>query len=142
MPTVQPCDALKPAAIKKVLGYTETIHTGTAQAPSCAMTPAVTGGAVFQLNYSWWYKGGLDAAWDSMRKQISGKATTIAVPGADSARLVINRAAQDAVYVTGFVQNGALLQLADGEARPRDLAVLKAGVVEIMRQLSEAAPAK
>ena len=138
-PVVQPCDAIDTAKLKSVLGYAMSKNTGTKSKPSCVLTPAIRGGAVFQLNYQWWFEGGLAASWNTMSKSISGKATTVTVPGADDARLVINRT-KKADYVTGFVENDALVQVVDGEALPKDAARLKRAVLEALAELSAGAP--
>lgn len=138
-PTIQPCDAIDTARLEKVLGYAVSKNTGTTSDPSCVLTPAVRGGAIFQLNYQWWFKGGLDASWDSISKQIKGATSTITVPGADSARLVV-RSAKGVAYVTGFVENDGLVQLANAEAKKKDKAVLKHAVREVLAQLSAGAP--
>jgi len=136
---VQPCDAIDTAKLESVLGYAMSKNTGTKSNPSCVLTPAVRGGAVFQLNYQWWFKGGLAASWKTMSKSISGKATTVTVPGADDARVVVN-STKKADYVTGFVENDALVQVVDAEALPKDAARLKRAVLEALAELSAGAP--
>lgn len=138
-PVVQPCDAIDTAKLKSVLGYAISKNTGTKADPSCVLTPSVRGGAVFQLNYQWWFKGGLDASWKTMSKSISGKASTVAVPGADAARLVINPT-KKAAYITGFVENDALVQVVDAEALPKDASRLKRAVLAMLAELSAGAP--
>ena len=138
-PVVQPCDAIDTAALTKVLGYGITKNTGTKANPSCVLTPSIRGGAVFQLNYQWWFKGGLDASWKSMKKSITGHASTVKVPGADAARLVV-RTTKKAAYVTGFVENDALVQVVDAEALPKDATRLKRAVLEALAELSAGAP--
>jgi len=139
MPTVQPCDSLKPAALAKVLGYAETVHRGTAEAPSCALTPAVKGGASFNLNYQWWYQGRLDDTLTAMAGN-KGALSHISVPGADSASLITQVVKGKAAYVTGFVQNAKLVQMVNGIAEPHDVSTLTAAVTEILTQLSAGAP--
>lgn len=134
-PAVQPCDAIDTPALAKVLGYGLTKNTGTKSAPTCILTPDVTGGAIFQLNYQPWAKGGLEAAWPSMRKQIQGHASDVRIAGADAAKLVVNPSSK-VTYITGFVQNDSLVQMVNAYAKPKDAATLKAGVLEILSELS------
>ena len=138
MPNVQPCDALDTQALSKVLGYEEIKHTGTPAAPSCALTPAVKGGASFTLNYQWWFQGSLDDTLKAMTGN-KGTVTHVTVPGADSASLIVQSTKQ-AAYVTGFVETGKLVELVNGLAKPTDLAKLKAATTEMLAQLSAAAP--
>ena len=139
LPTVQPCDYVDVAKIGAILGYGITKNTGTASAPSCALTPQITGGAIFQLNYQWWYEGGLADAWKKMSKSIQGTVSTIKVPGADDARLVVN-ATKKAITVSGFVEDGTLIQVVNGEALPKDRARLLAATKEMLAELSAGAP--
>jgi hypothetical protein len=139
VPTVQPCDAIDAAKVGAVLGYAMTKNTGSADAPSCALTPAVKGGAIFQFNYDWWFQGGLDAAWKTIAASVQGEVADVTVPGADGAKLVTQET-KKAAYVTGFVQNGTLIQVANGVALPRDMAKLKAATLEVMAEISAGAP--
>lgn len=136
MPTVQPCDYLDTAKIGAILGYAETKH---ADSGDCALTPTVRGGADFQFNYQWWFKGGLAASWKSMKSSIHGTASKISVPGADDARLVIN-VSKKAVQITGFVENDTLVQLVNAQSLPKDRTRLLAATKEILAELSAGAP--
>jgi hypothetical protein len=140
LPVVQPCDHIDTAKLGTVLGYAMTKHTGTADAPSCALTPVVTGGVIFSdVNYQWWYQGGLEDAWKTMSASIQGTVSTVTIAGADDAKLVV-RKDEKAAYVTGFLENGRLVQVVNGLARPQDVAKLTAATTEIMTELSAGAP--
>jgi hypothetical protein len=67
---------------------------------------------------------------------IPGDVTQPTVRGADAARLVVN-ATKRAVFVTGFLQNGDLIQLVNAsDLRPYDEQVLVAATRLVMGDLS------
>jgi hypothetical protein len=81
------------------------------------------------------FAGGLDAAWTTMGR-IVGHVSEPRIPGADGARLVVHTGRR-AVAVTGFVQNGALIQVVNVvDPRPYDREVAVAAGTLIMRDLS------
>jgi len=139
-PAVQPCRGLDATAISKALGSGVRINEGSKGDPQCALVPTHKGDPVFRLNYQWWFSGGLDAAFQTMTGD-KGRASDIKVPGAHAAKLVV-QAAPKQFFVSGFVENGNLIQLVNGEAlapysKPRMLAATRL----ILAELSKSAPA-
>lgn len=139
LPTVQPCDELDPAAISTTLGTTVRIDTGTTAAPVCFLRPSAADGAAFDLNYQWFYVDGLNAYFKSA-KLPAGKLSDVKIPRADAAKLIVNRT-KKAYQVTGYVQNGALVQSVNGAGAPKDAARILAATKLILTQLSAKAPA-
>jgi hypothetical protein len=139
-PVVQPCDAVDIPAVVKVLGTGLVKHTGTSSSPTCVLTSTVLGGANFSLNYQWWFQGGLEKAWRTIKKQVSGTVTRERVAGADDARLVVNTG-RKAAYATGFVETGNLIQVVNAQALPKNAARLRAATLTLMTQIAQGAPA-
>ena len=103
-----PCDGLDAAAVGKILGGPVTKDDGEPSAPRCAFTPKREDGAALNANYRL-VPEGLDAAWDTLGP-VAGRQIDLVVPGADDARMVV-KFAQDSLLITGFVQNGDLIQV-------------------------------
>lgn len=134
-PAWNPCDGLDLPGIEQLLGTELSMDRGTAAAPRCALVPAVEGGAVVDANYLV-FPEGLDAAWKQMGAPEDGSVTEPEIAGADAARMVANAGSQ-ALGVTGFVQNGALVQVVNAvDTAPYDRRAVLAAVRETMRQLS------
>lgn len=107
-----PCDALDAAFVKSEFGIDATEHAGSPTKPECRFTPAEgSGDAVITSNYLL-FPGTLDQAWKTMGQQADADVRTPPVEGADDARVVVN-ATKKQLYVTGFVQNGDLIQQVD-----------------------------
>jgi hypothetical protein len=107
-----PCDALDAAFVKAQFGIDATEHTGTPTKPECRFTPAEgSGDAVIKSNYLL-FGGTLDQAWKTMGQRADADVRTPKVDDADDARVVVN-ATKEQLYVTGFVQNGGLIQQVD-----------------------------
>ena len=139
-PAVQPCDGLDANAVATVLGSGLTVSKGTADDPECALLPKRKGDPVFRLNYQWWFKGGLDAAFQAMHAG-KGQVSDIKVPGADAAKLVV-QATPKMLFISGFVENDNLIQLVNGEAlAPYSKARMLAATKLVLGQLSKSAPA-
>ncbi|WP_028659744.1 hypothetical protein [Nocardioides insulae] len=133
-----PCDGLKVGPVSKALGAELTLDTGTEDAPRCALVPVEDGGAAFTLNYLF-FAGSLEEAWQTMDLE-GGTVTRPHIPGTADARLVTNRT-KDNYVVTGFIENGDLIQTVDAvDPRPYDVAGVDAAVTEILTQLSAKAP--
>jgi hypothetical protein len=115
-----------------------TQQTGTTDAPRCTYTPVVKGGPAFDVNYLW-FDGGLTEALDSMGK-VPGTVTDIQVPGADAARLVVH-ARRPAIFVTGFVQSGGLVQSVNAvQLKPYDEQAVVAATTKLLAALVREAP--
>ncbi|MBO0842113.1 MAG: hypothetical protein J2O46_02930 [Nocardioides sp.] len=129
-----PCDKLDPAPVAKALGSGLKVNKGTAANPRCALLPTTTGGAAYELNYMQ-FKGTLDEAWKTMKVD-KGTVTSPKIAGADSARLVVQQS--DAAYVvTGFVQNGSLIQSFNSvDLKPYDGAAMQRAATALLTELS------
>lgn len=107
-----PCDVLDAAFVKAELGVDATEHAGAATKPECRFTPAEgSGDPVVTANYLL-FPGTLEQAWETMGQPPDADVRTPAIAGADDVRIVVNATA-DQLYVTGFVQNGDLIQQVD-----------------------------
>jgi len=106
------CDVLDAAFVKAQFGIDATEHTGTPTKPECRFTPAEgSGDAAITSNYLL-FPGTLEQAWKTMGQRDDADVRTPAIDGADDARVVVN-ATKEQLYVTGFVQNGDLIQQVD-----------------------------
>lgn len=106
-----PCDGLAAGPLGKRLGADYTEEDGSATQPRCSFTPAEEGDPAVNANYLL-FPQGLDAAWDTMGASHTATVTEPRVRGAEATRLVVE-AQPDQLYVTGFVQNGDLIQTVD-----------------------------
>ncbi|WP_244930521.1 hypothetical protein [Nocardioides sp. W7] len=139
-PVWNPCDGLDVAGIEGALGARLTQEAGSADAPRCTLLPAVEGGAVVDANYLV-FPAGLDAAWKQMGAPDDGSVTEPEIPGADAARMVAD-AGTEVLAVTGFVQDGELVQVVNAaDPAPYDERAVTAAVRETMQQLSAHAQA-
>jgi hypothetical protein len=131
-----PCDALDAAFVKAQFGIDATEHAGTATKPECRFTPAEgSGDAVITSNYLL-FPGTLDQAWKTMGQQSEADVRTPAIDQADDARVVVS-ATKKQLYVTGFVQNGDLIQQVDVvDPAPYDEKRVVRGVVATLTTLS------
>ncbi|GAA3534595.1 hypothetical protein [Nocardioides daeguensis] len=131
-----PCDVLDAAFVKAQFGIEATEHAGTPTKPECRFTPAEgSGEAVVSANYLL-FPGTLDQAWKTMGQQVDADVRTPTVDQADDARVVVN-ATKDQLYVTGFVQNGDLIQKVDVvDPAPYDEKRVVRGVVATLTTLS------
>ncbi|MBM9459822.1 hypothetical protein JK386_07885 [Nocardioides sp. zg-536] len=107
-----PCDALDTDFVAKQFGSTTTKQAGTPTSPECRFVPeADSGEAVLTANYVL-FPGTLEAAWDKMGQPDDADVRTPKIARADDARLVVDQT-KEQLYVTGFVQNGDLIQQVD-----------------------------
>lgn len=106
-----PCDALSADDLGRRLGGELAEEDGSATQPQCTFTPRADGDPVLDSNYQI-FPEGLEAAFESMGRPESAAVSTPRVPGADDTRLVVDVDA-DNLYVSGFVQNGDLIQTVD-----------------------------
>ena len=137
--TFNPCDSLSAKRISKALGATVSITTGTAATPRCGLLPAKKNGPTFELSYLW-FDGGLDAAWKTLSDKPAGTVTEPTVPGADAAKLIVQRKSSGYV-VSAFLQNGKLIQSLNGVALPPyDAKAMARATTEILAELSAGAP--
>lgn len=137
-PAFDPCDGLRAGPVSRALGWDLEIDRGTKSAARCALIPRKKGGPTYALNYLW-FGGGLDAAFDTM-KIPAGTVTKPHVPGADAARLIVQRT-RKAYYVSGFIQNGDLIQSLNGIAlKPYDAAKVRRAAVVLLGEMAANAP--
>ncbi len=106
-----PCDALDAKGINRWFGTSATEDAGTPTSPSCSFKPKTQGDPVVDANYVL-FPEGLDAAWETMGRSETAQVTSPKVRGADDTRLVVDADAEQ-LYVSGFVQNGDLIQTVD-----------------------------
>ena len=133
-----PCDGVDAAEVGRFTGEEMTEQTGTADAPRCTFAPAVKGGPAFDVNYLW-FDGGLTEALDSMGK-VPGVVTDVDVPGADAARIVVH-ARRPAIFVTGFVQSGGLVQSINAvQLKPYDEQAVVDATTKLLGALVREAP--
>lgn len=130
------CDVLDAAFVKAQFGIDATEHAGTPTKPECRFTPAEgSGEAVVTSNYLL-FPGTLEEAWTTMGQQADADVRTPTIEKADDARVVVN-AAKDQLYVTGFVQNGDLIQQVDVvDPAPYDVQRIVRGVEAALTTLS------
>jgi hypothetical protein len=136
-----PCDALDAGLVGEAVGTTADEQHGSAAKPDCRFVPRKEGLPVVDANYLL-FPGGLDAAWDTMGIPEQADVTEPAVDGADAARLVVNEQ-KGSLSVTGFVQNGDLIQTVNVvDPAPYDAERVERGVVRMLTALSERADAQ
>lgn len=132
--TYNPCDGLVPEQVEATLGVDLTMDDGSENFTRCAFNPDLEGGPVLDANYSI-FPDGLDAVFDSM--SVDPEAVReVAVAGADAARIVVDSDGTQ-LFLSGFVQNGELIQTLDLVApEPYDEQKLIRGVRLILGELS------
>lgn len=134
-PLWNPCNGIDVATVQRVLGTKLRVDRGTEDSPRCALVPTTDGDAVIDVNYTVFTEG-LDKAWDQMGAPDDGSVTEPDIAGADAARLVAD-AGSKALGVTGFLQNGALIQIVNAvDTTPYDRRAVVAAVREVLSQLS------
>jgi hypothetical protein len=137
--TWNPCDALDLAEVSAWFDGGFTKDAGTPEAPACTFTPAADGGPVIDANYML-FPDGLDAAFDAIRGLDPDDVRPVKVPGADAARVVVDFD-DSQLFVSGFVQNGDLIQTVDVvDPLPYDQAAVVRGVRSVLASFSAAAP--
>ena len=138
-PTWNPCDALAVADVTDWFGGGFTKDAGTEAAPKCTFAPASDGGPVIDANYLL-FAGGLDEAFAAMADLDPDDVRVVQVPGADAAKVVVDFD-DSQLFVSGFVQNGDLVQTVDViDPQPYDQARVVRGVREVLAAFSAAAP--
>jgi hypothetical protein len=130
-----PCDALDAAGIERAFGAPVTEENGTPTSPVCSFPPSTKGGPVVDANYVL-FPEGLEAAWETMGRSETATVTTPKVRGADDTRLVVE-VDEGQLFVSGFVQNGDLIQTVDAVDRePFDRRRLVRAVTWALGELS------
>ncbi len=138
-PLFNPCAGLDVAGVSELLGTDLRMDAGTPASPTCSFTPAEEGGPALDANYLL-LPGGLDEVFASMGGLDPDDVSTVAVPGADDARVVVDFDDRQ-LFVTGFVQDGDLIQTVDVvDPQPYDRARVVRAVRRLLVLLSQAAP--
>jgi hypothetical protein len=132
-----PCDVLDPAFIERQFGSVAEEEHGTETLPECRFKPdEQTGQPVVTSSYSL-FTGTLDDAWESMGQPDDAEVTEPEIKGADAARIVVDVVKQQ-LYVTGFVENGDLIQNVNVvDPAPYDERQILAGVRATLTALSQ-----
>jgi hypothetical protein len=120
-----PCDVLDPAFVEQQFGSVATEEHGTETAPECRFKPDEESGE----------------AWETMGQPRKAEVTEPEIEGADAARVVVSVVRQQ-LYVTGFVENGDLIQDVNVvDPAPYDEQQVVAGVQATLTTLSKHAAA-
>jgi len=139
-PLWNPCSALATSLVERLFGGTTTKQAGSATNPACSFTPGDEGGVVLDANYLL-YPAGLERAFETFGVD-QGDTTVVTsprIPAADDARVVVD-ARDDALLVSGFVQNGNLIQTVNlAEPAPFHRARATDGMRALLTRLSRAA---
>ncbi len=132
-----PCDVLDPELIERAFGSVATEESGTPEAPECRFKPdEESGQAVVTSSYTL-FDGTLDEAWDTMGQPERAEVMEPDVEGADAARIVVE-VVKKQLYVTGFVENGDLIQNVNVvDPAPYDEEQVLAGVRTVLTALSQ-----
>jgi hypothetical protein len=140
-PLWNPCDALDTHLIAKEFGSQTTEEHGTPTEPECRFKPdAKSGDAVVTSSYTL-FKGTLAEAWETMQPKKSADVRNPSIKDADDARVVVD-VVKKQLYVTGFVENGDLIQNVNVvDPAPYDEQQVLAGVSAVLTVLSEHADA-
>ena len=132
-----PCDVLDSALIKSAFGSVASEESGTPEAPECRFKPdEKSGQAVVTSSYTL-FDGTLDEAWETMGQPEKAEVSEPEIEGADAARIVVD-VVKKQLYVTGFVENGDLIQNVNVvDPSPYDEQQVLAGVRTLLTALSE-----
>jgi hypothetical protein len=134
-----PCDSLDTAAVSSWFGSEYTMDAGSLAAPKCTLSPADDGEPVIDANYLL-FPEGLDAAFEAMTDLDPDDVRVVQVPGADAAKIVVDFDNRQ-LFVSGFVQNGDLIQTVDViDPQPYDASQMVHGVRLLLAEFSAAAP--
>lgn len=131
-----PCDVLDARFVENAFGTVAEEIDGEPTAPQCRFAPEEKSGQpVVEVNYQL-FSGGLDAAWDRMGQPEHADVTEPVIAAADAARVVAS-VVKKQLYVTGFVQNGDLIQVVNAvDPAPYDEAAVIDGVEQVLIRLS------
>lgn len=131
------CDALDATFIEREFGSVTTEESGTPTQPECRFAPDGRSGQVAVTSSYTLFDGTLDDAWKTMNQPADADVSEPRIRGADAARVVVDVVRQQ-LYVTGFVQNGDLIQNVNVvDPAPFDRERVIAGVERTLAVLSE-----
>ena len=130
-----PCDALDAEGVARSFGGAVTEQNGTPTEPRCAFFPDRKGDPVVDANYQL-FPEGLEAAWRTMGRSETATVTRPKMPDAEDTRLVVE-VDHGQLFVSGFVQNGILIQTVDAvDPAPYDRQRVVRAVTWAMRELA------
>ncbi len=131
-----PCDAIDAALVEDAFGTVATEQDGTAKEPECRFAPEESSGQpAIEANYLL-FPAGLDEAWKTMGQPEDAAVEEPTIEHADAARVVVD-VEKGQLYVSGFVQNGDLIQSVNVVApKPYDEARVVAGVQTVLTAFS------
>ena len=105
-----PCDGLRPKRVARLFRTTFTVDAGTPGEPACRFTPTAEGEVGLDVNYQI-ITGSLEELFETFGDaKPSTEVATVRVPASDDARIVVD-VVDETLLVTGFVQNGRLVQV-------------------------------
>jgi hypothetical protein len=131
-----PCDAFDADDVGREFGGAVTKDDGTPTSPLCSFSPTAEGDPVVDANYQI-YAAGLDKIFETLGHSETATVRSPKVRGADDARVVID-SDDHQLYVSGFVQNGDLIQTVDAiDPAPYDRDRVVRAVTWALGRLSE-----
>ena len=134
-----PCDALDASKVSEWFGSDYAMDAGSLASPKCTLSPATDGDPAIDANYML-FPEGLDAAFESMTDLDPVDVRVVEVAGADAAKIVVDFDNRQ-LFVSGFVQNGDLIQTVDVvDPQPYDATRVVKGVRSVLAEFSAAAP--
>lgn len=132
-----PCDVLNARFIEQQFGSVTTEENGEPAAPECRFKPEEKSGQPVVTASYLLFSGSLDEAWETMDQPANADVTEPGIEGADDARVVIDVESRQ-LYVTGFVENGDLIQNVNVvDPAPFDKQQVLAGVRATLTVLSQ-----
>jgi hypothetical protein len=131
-----PCDGLAPRRVARLFRTEFTVDAGTSSQPACRFTPTADGDAAIDVNYQI-FAGTLVELFKTFgASQPTTEVTTVKVSEADDARVVVD-VVDDTLLVTGFVQNGRLVQVVNAvDPAPYPRAAVVDAVIAVLGDLA------
>ncbi|MDO9456368.1 hypothetical protein [Nocardioides sp.] len=137
-PAWNPCSGLDAQQVGRIFGGTFATRLGTAEVPTCTFSPQADGDPVVDVNYQA-YVGSLTELLATFGVVVGDEDTAVStptIPGADEARVIVD-VDEGTIAVTGFVQNGRLVQIVNVlDPQPFDRKALRAGIESVMAALA------
>ena len=132
-----PCDVLDAKDVERAFASVAEEENGTETAPDCRFAPdEESGQAVVSVNYQL-APAGLEQLWGTMGQPKGADVTDPVIAEADAAKVVVS-VVKEQLYVSGFVQNGDLVQLVNVvDPEPYDEARVARGVRQVLTTLSQ-----
>lgn len=138
-PAWNPCTGLDIDTVAAEFGVTYATRLGSPDTPTCTFSPQTEGDPAIDINYQA-YVGTLEELLKTFGVQVEKGRTSVASPtidGADDARLITDVSTDDTLAITGFVQNGRLVQIVNVlDPGPFDRTALTAAARALMADLA------